>query len=191
MENPDCFFSSFSLAEDQIPVPELLKNKDKRADIAARVAVQAATNAIQGISPIDLTSLNIVVVNREGCKNHLNKVSNSIKKNLPAQGFFVRGGPQTLATYPALALGAHGAAFTFVGDQKILKNAVTTACYLACNIKNGVSLLMVIVKKNMSGYQANTALALSNNHSFETVSSLFEQKIHHHLLQAFNTEIIQ
>ena len=191
MDNPNCFFSFYSIPEDRIPVPELLKNKDKRADSAARVAVQAAANALTGISAIDLTSLNVVVVNREGCKDHISKVTNGIKKNQPAQGFFVRGGPQTLATYTALALGSHGAAFTFVGDQKILKDAITTACYLACNAKDGATLLTAIVKKNDAGYQASTVLVLSNNHRFETVSSSLEQKMHNHLSHAFDMEIVQ
>jgi hypothetical protein len=189
--NPNCFFSFYSIPEDRIPVPELLKNKDKRADSAARVAVQAAANALTGISAIDLTSLNVVVVNREGCKDHISKVTNGIKKNQPAQGFFVRGGPQTLATYTALALGSHGAAFTFVGDQKILKDAITTACYLACNAKDGATLLTVIVKKDDAGYQASTVLVLSNDQRFENVSSSLEQKMHNHLLQAFDMEIVQ
>jgi hypothetical protein len=191
MDNPNCFFSFYSIPEDRIPVPELLKNKDKRADSAARVAVQAAANALKGISAIDLTSLNVVVVNREGCKDHINKVTNGIKQNQPAQGFFVRGGPQTLATYTALALGSHGAAFTFVGDQKILKDAITTACYLACNTKKSATLLTVIVKKNDAGYQTSSALVRTTNHNYEIVSSSLEKKIHNHLSQAFNMEIVQ
>lgn len=185
MDNPNCFFSAYCTPEDNVPVPELLKNKDKRADAAARVAVLAASNALSEKDDIDLASLNIVVVNREGCQSHITKVTNGIKNNQPAQGFFVRGGPQTLATYTALALGSHGAAFTLVGDQKVLADAITTATYLACNIENGATLLTVVVKNDTAGYQASSVLILKTSDQSGGVSTFKEQQILNHLSQAF------
>lgn len=192
MDNLKCFFSYYEISENQVSVPESLKNKDKRADSAARVAVAAAINALKAVSTIDLTSLNIIVVNREGCKDHINKVTNGIKKNQPAQGFFVRGGPQTLATYTALALGAHGTALTLVGDRKILSDAITVACYLAGKIKKSSTLLSVIVKKKTdAGYLTSTALILNAARRVVIVPSLLEKQIHNHLSQAFEMETAQ
>lgn len=191
MNNPNCFFSSYSTPDDNVPVPELLKTKDKRADAAARVAVLAASNALNEKTDIDLASLNIVVVNREGCQSHIAKVTNGIKNHQPAQGFFVRGGPQTLATYTALALGSHGAAFTLVGDQNILADAITTAAYLACSIENGATLLTVIVKINAAGYRASSALILKTSDQSDRVSPFQEQQIHNHLSQVFRAETVQ
>ncbi|MDH5480104.1 MAG: hypothetical protein OEX11_05010 [Nitrosomonas sp.] len=188
MDNLNCFFSSYSTPDDIVPVPDLLKGKDKRADTAARIAVLAASNMLQEKPNIDLTSLNVVVINREGCKSHINKVSNGIKNHQPAQGFFVRGGPQTLATYTALALDSHGAAFTFVGDKNILSDAITTAFYLANNIDNGATLITVVVKNHGPGYQANSALILGKSGHLEGVSSLEEKTLHNHLSQAFELD---
>ena len=152
----------------------------------------AAANALNAVSTIDLTSLNIIVVNREGCKDHIRKVTNGIKNNQPAQGFFVRGGPQTLATYTALALGAHGTALTLVGDRKILSDAITVACYLAGNTKNSATLLTVIVKKKKdAGYLSSTVLILNAAHEAEIVLPSLEIQIHNNLSQAFEMETIR
>ena len=191
MDNPNCIFSSYETLDDNVPVPGLLKTKDKRADVAARIAVLAASNALSEKNDIDLASLNIVIVNREGCKAHIAKVTNGIKNHQPAQGFFVRGGPQTLATYTALALGAHGAAFTLVGDQNVLADAISTAFYLAGNIANGATLLMVVVKNDTAGYQASSVLILKTKETSDVVSPTQKQQIHDHLSKAFDTGTIQ
>lgn len=185
MKKSACHFSSYSIPDDKIPIPELLKDKDKRADLSARIAVLAADHMLSKITDIDLCALNIITVNREGCAAHIEKVSAGIKNHQPTQGFFVRGGPQTLATYTALALGSHGAAFTFVGDQKVLAEAISTAIYLTRAMKNSTTLLIVIVKGDTMGYQANTVFIHNSKESTEMPSAALEQEIHAHLSLAF------
>lgn len=180
MNQPDCHYASYVTTDGKIPQPVQLKDKDKRADIAARVAVLAAVQAIDEINGLDLTALNIIVMNREGCTAHISKVSNGIAKHQPAQGFFVRGGPQTLATYTALALGSHGSAFTFVGDQSILPEAISTALYLNEKIPNSATLLIVVAKKDEADYQANSVVI---QHSENTTT--LEQEITNYLSRAF------
>lgn len=180
MNQTACHYDSYVTADGKIPVPEQLKDKDKRADTAARVAVLAAIQALESINNLDLTSLNIVVVNREGCFSHISKVSNGIAKQQPAQGFFVRGGPQTLATYTALALGSHGAAFTFVGDQCILPEAISAALYLTQSMPGSATLLIVVAKKSEADYQANSVLMRQYENNF-----LLEQEISNYLSRAF------
>lgn len=180
MNQTSCHYDSYVITDGKIPVPEQLKDKDKRADIAARVTVLAAIQALESAGNLDLTSLNIVVVNREGCTAHIGKVSNGIANHQPAQGFFVRGGPQTLATYTALALGSHGAAFTFVGDQAVLPEATSSALYLTRSMSGSTTLLIVVAKKGESDYQANSVLIRQGENS-----ALLEQEITNYLSRAF------
>ena len=180
MDQSVCHYAAFTVTDGKIPVPEQLKDKDKRADTAARVAVLAAIQALDTCNNLDLSTLNIIAVNREGCTAHISKVSDGVAKHQPAQGFFVRGGPQTLATYTALALGSHGAAFTFVGDQSVLPEAVSTALYLTGNMPDSATLLIVITKKDEMNYQANSVLIRNP----KKVHSL-GQEITDHLLRAY------
>ena len=158
MSQSACYYATYAIANDKIPVAEQLKDKDKRADTAARVSVLAAIEALDTITDLDLSTLNIIVVNREGCAAHISKVSSGIANHQPAQGFFVRGGPQTLATYTALAIGAHGAAFTFVGDQCVLPEAISAAVYLTGNMPDSSTLLIVVAKKGEADYLTHSVL---------------------------------
>jgi len=180
MNKTVCHYDFYTTANGKIPVPEQLKDKDKRADVAARVAVLAAVQALESVDNLDLNALNVVVVNREGCTSHIGKVSSGVASHQPAQGFFVRGGPQTLATYTALALGSHGAAFTFVGDQGVLPEATSAALYLTHSMPDSATLLIVVAKKGEADYQANSVLIRQEENSF-----LQEQEITNHLLRAF------
>jgi len=175
-----CHYDSYITTDGKIPVPEQLKDKDKRADAAARVAVLAAIQVLESVGKLDLTSLNIIVVNREGCTAHIGKVSNGIANHQPAQGFFVRGGPQTLATYTALALGSHGAAFTFVGDQTVLPEATSSALYLTRSMPDSTTLLIVVAKNGASDYHANSVLIRQGENSL-----LLEREITNHLSRTF------
>jgi|CXWL01.1.fsa_nt_gi hypothetical protein len=186
MKKSVCHFSSYFIPDDKIPIPELLKDKDKRADLPARIAVLSADHMLSKMTDIDLCALNIITVNREGCAAHIEKVSTSIKNHQPAQGFFVRGGPQTLATYTALALGSHGAAFTFVGDQRVLTEAISMAIYLTKAMRNSSTLLIFIVKGDVMGYQANTALIHNIGDIPEISSPSLEREIYAHLSLALN-----
>ncbi|MCB1935906.1 MAG: hypothetical protein KDF59_08195 [Nitrosomonas sp.] len=180
MNQTVCHYGSYATSNGKIPVPEQLKDKDKRADTAARVAVLAAVQTLEFVNNIDLTALNIVVVNREGCTAHIRKVSNGIANHQPAQGYFVRSGPQTLATYTALALGAHGAAFTFVGDNCVLSEATSTALYLTQLIPGSATLLIVVAKKGEADYQADSVLIRQIENS-----NKLEQEINNHLSRVF------
>lgn len=172
--------TSYQLGADlifgtDVPFPEQLKNKDKRADSAARAAVLSTTLLLQSIPEIDLQALNIIVVNREGCRSHIQKVSNGIAKKSPAQGFFVRGGPQTLATYTALAVGSHGSAFTLVGQKEVLTLAVTAASCLASGQASAATVLTAVGFGPEQGYKAKSALinsALSANEESSVALSL-------------------
>ncbi len=153
MSKTNCRYHSFSTGDQRAPIPEALKNKDKRADPAALAAVTSAVQLIETVGALDLNTLNVLVLNREGCRSHLERVNSDIQNRVPAQGFFVRSGPQTLATYTSLALGAHGAAFTIVGNEDCLSEAIDFAACLP-----GSSLITVVKKNDAAGYSANTVL---------------------------------
>ena len=153
-----CNFDTYSASDNALPVPENLKGKDVRADPAARAAVFCSTAVIEGVADIDLRSLNIIVVNREGCASHLHKVVTAIAKRIPRQGLFARGGPQMLATYAALAIGCNGAAFTLVGSRDALAEAITMALYLAGNGTSSGTILTVVVNTGRGRYDASSAL---------------------------------
>jgi hypothetical protein len=170
-----------------IPIPESLQSKDKRADSAARVAVISATCLIEMIEDVDLSSLNVIVVSREGCVSHIEKVSSGIAKRVAAQGFFVRGGPQTLATYTALALGAHGAAFTLVGEQSLLKDAISVACFLANTSTNSSAVLTVVKLHQNMGYKARSVFIKSTKNYADCEAA--EEKILSGFAEVFNQGI--
>jgi hypothetical protein len=111
-------------------------------------------------------------------------VTTNISKCQPAQGFFVRGGPQTLATYTALAIGSHGATFTFVGNQNTLVDAISTAFYMANRSESSSTLLTVVVKNQNAGYQANTVI--THHKDCQKPATLLEQETYAHLSKAFN-----
>lgn len=173
--------------ESNILVHESLQNKDKRADSAARVAVISAIDLIDAIEDVDLASLNVIVVNREGCVSHIGKVSSGIVKRVAAQGFFVRGGPQTLATYTALALGAHGAAFTLVGEQSLLKDAISVACFLSNTSTNSSTVLTVVKLHENMGYKARSVFIKSTKSYVDCEAA--EEEILSGLAQVFNQEM--
>lgn len=159
MNNHKLTVSEYILDEDIVPVPKELKEKDARADAAAKVSVLSASGIMDETKGLDLNSLNIVVLNRDGCAAHIEKVSNGVQKKTPRQGFFARGGPQTLASYTALAFRCHGAAFTLVGDQNSLQTAIGIAIHLIeSNANSCGTLLTVVVKKRPKGYNAKSIL---------------------------------
>lgn len=92
----------------------------------------------------------------------------------------MRSGPQTLVTYTALALGAHGAAFTFVGDNCVLSEATSTALYLTQLIPGSATLLIVVAKKGEADYQADSVLIRQIENS-----NKLEQEINNHLSRVF------
>lgn len=190
MNSIACKYDTYSIDENKLPIPEQLKNKDVRADPAALAAVWSATKIVNGISDLDLASLHIIILNREGCKSHIDRVSSNIVDRIPAQGYFVRSGPQTLATYTALALGSHGGTFTIVGEQAVLDDAISTAIFLSNSTPDSSALLTVIAKKPIAGYLTKTVLisqCFKNSEHGDCLSS--QEKIYSHLSEAFGAEI--
>ncbi len=158
MTSFDLRFGDYVIADDRVPVPDNLKGKDVRADVTARMAVLCASTLLDSQSDIDLTSLNVIVVNREGCRSHIAKVTAGIEKRAPSQGFFARGGPQTLATYTALAIGCHGCALTIVGDDNALEVAIPTALSMTGAHPRSSTILTAVVRDNTNGLQAKSVL---------------------------------
>lgn len=157
MKHMQYYFGSYSNSESKVPVPDNLKSKDARADPVAKAAVFAANDLINKANITDCSNLSVIVVNREGCTSHVNRISDGLAKKVARQGFFARGGPQTLATYTALALGCHGAAYTLVGDKSVLDIALSSALYLTESMSSGV-IVTVVVKKREAGFRAISVL---------------------------------
>ncbi len=190
----ECKYGSFSTPKDTVPVPENLKGKDVRADSAARAAVFSATSVLENMQQdINLESLNIIVLNREGCESHVKKISDGIAKKAARQGFFARGGPQTLATYTALALGCHGSAFTIVADQEALDDTITTAMFFADNGVSAGTILTVVVRQNEGGYKAESVLITpvdATDPASNDSQHVFSQ-IRRKLSSVFEAEVLQ
>lgn len=190
MSNFKYEFGSYSIDDNTVPVPENLKEKDARADSVARVAVFSATEVINKVADMDFTSLNVIVLNREGCDSYVKKISDGISKKTPRQGFFARGGPQTLATYTALALGCHGSAFTIVGEKDALNEAITSAIFLAKIGTSSGTILTVVAKTNSGGFKAKSVLIMAKNNKFDLLNQeeMTVNDIYNNLIRVFNME---
>jgi hypothetical protein len=189
MNKDGCVYSSINIQEDDIAIPIQLKGKDVRADLVAKVTVLSTVKLLNKIDKVDLDTLNILVVNRDGCVSHIKKVSRNIANRIPAQGFFVRGGPQTLATYTALAISSHGATFTFVGESKVLSDAISIAISLANTTIDSSTILTVVIENNNDLYKAKSVFinaSLNNNHD----SNLIEKGIMNELLKTYSQELL-
>jgi hypothetical protein len=160
MNNIECHFGFYTTVEDKVPVPENLKSKDMRADPVAKAAVFSANDVIKNSNIENTSELNVIVVNREGCTAHVKKISDGLSKRAARQGFFARGGPQTLATYTALALNSHGAAYTLVGEESAVDIALNSALYLSEAQGSGV-ILTVVTKRKEAGFKAISVLIKS------------------------------
>ncbi len=68
----------------------------------------------------------VVALSRSGCHSHVAKVADGIAQDRARHAFFVRAGPQMMATYAAMALGAHGPTFTILhaGDGAVVRTAL-------------------------------------------------------------------
>lgn len=62
----------------------------------------------------DAHGCGIVALTRTGCAAHVERVSEGIAQDKARHAFFVRAGPQMMATYAAMALKSHGPAFTLM-----------------------------------------------------------------------------
>lgn len=166
MGNVTYHFGYYSSEDEKIPNPENLKSKDSRADPVAKAAVFSANNVIDKTVIKDLSELSVIVVNREGCMSHVKRISDGLLKKVARQGFFARGGPQTLATYTALALNSHGAAYTLVGEESALEMALHSALYLIETQSTAVILTVVTQKKN-GGFDAISSLIQRDGNSLD------------------------
>lgn len=171
MENIQYYFGSYSIDHEKVPVPDNLKEKDARADPVAKAAVFAANDVIKNSNYTDISSLSVIVVNREGCASHVKRIADGLSKRVARQGFFARGGPQTLATYTALALGSHGAAFTLVGNKNSLDIALSSAIYMASQTPECGVLLTVVARSNDEGYRAVSVLINSRSNKLNKIDS--------------------
>jgi len=150
--------SSHEVTGDSVPVPGGLIGKDIRADPAARMAVFSSSKLLSDSSELDRSMLNVIVLTRKGCASHVKKVVDNIEKRIPSQGYFVRGGPQTLATYTALALGCHGCAFTVVGGMDALRDTVAMAFIMSATQDSAGTILTVITQKEKNPFQGKSIL---------------------------------
>ncbi len=151
-------FSNHEVTGDSVPVPDGLVGKDIRADPAARMAVLSSSKLLSDSSKLDRSMLNVIVLTRKGCASHVKKVVDNIEKRVPSQGYFVRGGPQTLATYTALALGCHGCAFTVVGDMDALKDTVAMAFIMSATHNSAGTILTVVTQEEKDTFQGKSIL---------------------------------
>lgn len=190
MDKIEYAFGTFSTNENAVPVPENLKPKDVRADPVAKACVHAANAVIEKTGFNDLDALSIVVVNREGCASHVKRISDGIARKVARQGFFARGGPQTLATYTALALGSHGATFTLVGDESAVDIALATAMHMANDGQSSGVLMTVVAAKEEGGFDAISALipAQTEDHACGSKATAFNN-IYNELVTVYQMEI--
>ena len=184
MNNIEYYFGCYSIDEGKVPVPENLKAKDNRADPVAKAAVWSANDVIDNAKLTDSSEVSVIVVNREGCESHVKRISDGLSKRTARQGFFARGGPQTLATYTALALGCHGPAYTLVGEQSSIDIALNSAFYISAAQKVSV-ILTVVVRKDGGGFDAISVLIKTG--SFEIDLDDFD-KIYHRLMAIYPQE---
>jgi len=186
MSNIEYKVGTYYNSGSDIPVPEKLKGKDARADLAARAAVFAAIDVTKTAEDINLETLNIIVLNRKGCQSYIKKVSDGVTKRVARQGFFARGGPHTLATYTALALGSHGSAFTIVGGKESLPDAITTAMFL---VKDDTPVILTVVNQSDSNiFKAISVLLMATNinSDMEKQNGQVVKDIFKHLANSFN-----
>lgn len=176
-------FGSYTVADGNVPVPDELKNKDMRADPVAKAAVFSAVAAVRQMPDVNLEGLGVIAINRQGCASYVKQVVAGVEKRLPRHGLFVRGGPQTLATYTALALGCHGPAFTIVGDEPILADGIVTALLLANCERNSGSILTTVSSLAYGGFHAKSVLITvlkreidsSNPHHLAVAEDIFRE----------------
>ncbi len=153
----DLIYANFKTDSNHIELPEILKNKDSRADMPVRACVMATQALLEKLpSSIDLNNTNIVVVSRKGCEGHIRKVAEGIDQKKARHGFFVRGGPQTLATYTALAFGIHGAAFSAIGDESSIEEIFSMVSHMMNINESEASILIYLTHPDKKGYQAKS-----------------------------------
>lgn len=76
-------------------------------------------------------TVGVIAVTQAGCTSHVARVVSSIADGLrPRQAFFARASATMLATYPALAISAHGPTFALSGRADAVRWGLTLAGWL-------------------------------------------------------------
>jgi len=160
-----------------VPVPDDLIGKDIRADPAARMAVLTSSKLLDVNCDLNRSTLNIIVLTRKGCESHVKRVVDNITRRVPSQGYFVRGGPQTLATYTALALGCHGCAFSVVGDMEVLNETVAMAFFMSSSYKDSGTILTAVTQEKKDTFHGKSVLISTNTSSTNSIDNRIDAEM--------------
>lgn len=143
-----------------MPLADSLVGKDLRGDPVVKAAVLAAEAATSALSIIQKETFGTIAVSSGGCISHLARVIDGVRQRQPRPGYFVRGGPQTIATYVAMALGFHGPTFTMTGGREALSEAFRFSSYL---IKAGLAnQICIVVADQLTQPEGAAAIIIDN-----------------------------
>ncbi len=108
--------SDFFNLEQAFPGLDLRSDPMVKAGLCAQIIALQKSN----FKPDEKTAT--IGLTTKGCLSHLQKVVEAAAKNRSRTGFFVRSGPQTLASYSAMAHHSHGPTFSLMAENMLLAN---------------------------------------------------------------------